>query len=347
MGQFSYGGKDMMSKFFSNYIVKRLITYFLTIYITFTATFFFFRLIPGNPIGAFILSMQQRYSTMVVQGGEDIVEKYKEMFGLKGNLFVQYISYIKNLLRGNLGPSLTAFPTPAQNLIFTSLPWTIGLLGISLIISWGIGILIGTLVGWKRDLLASKFLTSLAIFFSQIPQYFFALILVFFLAYTLMWLPSSGAYNPFLTPSISLSFILNVIKHGILPSLSIILTTAMGWVISTRALVISILGEDYLLFAEAKGLRPSTIIRKYVMRNALLPQITGLAISLGFIMNGAYIVEWVFNYPGIGRLMANAIGILDYNLIQGIVILSIVAVLTANLIIDFILPLIDPRIRAR
>jgi|YelNatPaOPRAMG01_1025707.scaffolds.fasta_scaffold10439_7 peptide/nickel transport system permease protein len=337
----------MITKIFSNYVVKRFITYLLTIFVTFTATFFFFRLIPGNPIGAFILSMQQRYSTIVVQGGENVVEKYQEMFGLNGSLFTQYIRYTKNVLRGNLGPSLTAFPTPAQNLIITSLPWTIGLLGLSLLISWAIGILIGTLVGWKRDLLASKIVTALAIFFSQVPQYFFALILVFFLAYTIMVLPSSGAYNPFLTPGFNLEFIFSVIKHGLLPSLSIILTTAMGWIISTRALVISILGEDYLIFAEAKGLKPSTVLRQYVMRNALLPQITGLAISLGFIMNGAYIVEWVFNYPGIGRLMANAIGILDYNLIQGIVILSIVAVLTANLIIDLILPLIDPRIRAR
>jgi peptide/nickel transport system permease protein len=291
--------------------------------------------------------MQQRYSTIVVQGGENIVEKYREMFGLNGNLFTQYIRYTRNLLKGNLGPSLTAFPTPAQNLIITSLPWTIGLLGLSVIISWVIGLLIGTLIGWKREILGSKIVATLAIFFSQVPQYFFALLLVFFLAYILMILPSSGAYDPFLSPGLTLSFVGSIIKHGILPSLSIILTTATGWIISTRALVISILGEDYLIFAEAKGLKPSTILNHYVMRNALLPQITGLAISLGFIMNGAYIVEWIFNYPGIGRLMANAIGILDYNLIQGVVIMSIVTVLTANLIIDLILPLIDPRIRAK
>jgi len=332
---------------FKHYIVRRLVSYFFTIFLAFTLTFFFFRLVPGNPIGAFILSMQQRYSTGVLQSSEgDIVERYKEMFGLNGNLFTQYVRYVKNLARGNLGPSLTAFPTPAQKLIFESIPWTIGLLGVSVFISWLIGLLIGVLIGWKRDLLLSKVIAGLAIFFSQIPQYFFAIFLVFIFAYVLFVLPSSGAYDAFLRPGLYLKFIASVLRHAILPSLSIILASAAGWIISSRALVISILNEDYLIFAEAKGLRPFTILRNYVMKNVLLPQVTGLAISLGFIMNGAYRVEWVFNYPGIGRLMTNAIGILDFNVIQGVTLLSIITVLTANLIIDLILPLLDPRVRS-
>ncbi|MGC8970570.1 MAG: ABC transporter permease [bacterium] len=336
-----------LRRVFRYYVVRRLISYFFTIYLAFTLTFFFFRLIPGNPIGAFIVSMQQRYSTGVLQSSEgDIVERYKEMFGLNGSLFTQYIKYVKNLLKGNLGPSLTAFPTPAQKLIIESLPWTIGLLGLSVFISWLIGLIIGVLIGWKRDLLFSKLIAGLAIFFSQIPQYFFAIFLVFVFAYVLFILPSSGAYDAFLRPGFYFKFIASVLKHAILPSLSIILASAAGWIISSRALVISILNEDYLIFAEAKGLKPFTILRNYVMKNVLLPQVTGLAISLGFIMNGAYIVEWVFNYPGIGRLMTNAIGILDFNLIQGITLLSIITVLTANLIIDLILPILDPRVRS-
>lgn len=337
---------ETLHKLFRLYLARRLLFYFLTIFGAFTVMFFFFRMVPGNPIGAFIVSMQQRYSTSVLQSSEeDVIKKYKEMFGLEGSLFTQYIRYIKNVARGDLGPSLLAFPTPAQKLIIESLPWTIGLLGVSVLISWVIGLAIGTLIGWKRDLLASNVVTSLAIFFSQVPQYFFALLLAFIFAYTFFVLPSSGAYDAFLKPGINPRFIASVIQHAILPSLSIVLTTAMGWIISTRALVISILNEDYLIFAEAKGLKPSTILKRYVLRNALLPQVTGLAISLGFIMNGAYIVEWIFNYPGIGRLITNAIGVLDYNVIQGVMLLSIVTVLTANLVIDLILPLIDPRIR--
>lgn len=337
----------VLEKILKSYIFRRIFSYLFTIYLAFTLTFFFFRLVPGNPIGAFITSMQQRYSTTVLQSSEgDIVERYKEMFGLSGNLFTQYIKYIQNLVKGNFGPSLTAFPTPAQKLIFESLPWTVGLLGLSVAISWLIGLVIGVLIGWKRDLLLSRFIAGLAIFFSQIPQYFFAIFLVFIFAYVLFLLPSSGAYDPFLTPGFYFKFILSVLRHGILPALSIILTSATGWIISSRALVISILNEDYLVFAEAKGLKGFTILKNYVMKNVLLPQVTGLAISLGFIMNGAYVVEWVFNYPGIGRLMANAIGILDYNVIQGVTLLSIIAVLTANLIIDLILPLIDPRVRS-
>lgn len=327
------------------YLVRRLLTYLLTIFGSFTVAFIFFRMIPGNPLGALINSMRQQYS-YTIPDADKMIEEYEKLLGINGSWFEQYIRYISNVfLRFDFGPSLTAFPTHAQVLILQALPWTIGLLGVSIIIAWILGVVLGGLVGWQRNFPGSQLITTLAIGFSQIPQYFVALLLIFLFAYTLLWLPARGAYPATETPNLSLRFILGLIRHGALPALSIVLVSISGWLISTRSLMISILGEDYLLFAQAKGLKPRYIFSRYALRNALLPQLTGLAISLGFIMNGSFLVEYIFTYPGIGTLFVNAIGILDYNTVQGIVLISIVAVLTANLILDLLLPLVDPRIR--
>jgi len=180
---------------------------------------------------------------------------------------------------------------------------------------------------------------------SQIPYYLVALLLVMVLAYLLGVFPTRWAFSPTITPTLSLEFIVDVLYHATLPALSLILVSAFGLLISTRALTITILGEDYILFAQAKGLKKIKILNRYVLRNVLLPQVTGLAMALGFIVNGFYLIEWIFSYPGIGTLLVQAIPALDYNTIQGIILISIFTVLTANLIIDIIYPLIDPRIR--
>ena len=327
------------------YLLRRLATYVLTIFGSFTVAFIFFRMMPGNPLGALITTMRQQYS-YTIPDADKMIEEYERLLGINGNWFEQYVRYVSNVvLRFDLGPSLTAFPTHAQVLIFQALPWTIGLLGISVILAWFIGLVLGGIVGWRRNFPGSELLTTLAIGFSQIPQYFVALLLIFLFAYTLLWFPARGAYPATMQPGLTLTFLLGLLRHSFLPALSIVVVSVSGWLISTRSLMISILGEDYLLFADAKGLRPGYIFSRYALRNALLPQLTGLAISLGFIMNGAFLVEYIFTYPGIGTLFINAIGILDYNTVQGIVLISIVAVLTANLLLDLLLPLVDPRIR--
>lgn len=327
------------------YLIQRLLTYLLTIFGSFSVAFIFFRMIPGNPIGALLNSMRQQYS-YTIPNAEEMIEEYEKLLGLDGSWFDQYIRYVSNVfLRFDFGPSLTAFPTHAQVLILGALPWTLGLLMVSILISWALGVILGGIVGWRREFPGSQFITTVAIALAQVPQYFVALFLIFLFAYGLMWLPARGAYPATTTPGLSLNFILGVLRHALLPALSIVLVSVSGWLISTRSLMISILGEDYLLFAQAKGLKPGYIFSRYALRNALLPQLTGLAISLGFIMNGSFLVEYIFTYPGIGTLFVNAIGILDYNTVQGIVLISIIAVLTANLILDLLLPLVDPRIR--
>lgn len=327
------------------YLVRRLAIYFLTIFGSFTIAFIFFRLIPGDPIRALIGTMEQQYRFRM-EASEEMIDAYKEQLGIDGTVVEQYVRYVGNVLfRFDLGPSLTSFPTPANELILRAMPWTIGLLGLSVIIAWILGVLVGGVVGWRRTSPVSGALTTVAIALSQIPQYIVALLLLFLFAFTLAWLPTRNAYPANTTPGFSLDFIVGVIQHGLLPSLAIVLVSVSGWLISTRSLVVSILGEDYLIYAQSKGLPQRNIFINYVLRNAMLPQITALAISLGFIVNGALLIETLFNYPGLGTLLVRAISILDYNTIQGIILISIVAVLTANLLIDLALPLVDPRIR--
>ena len=326
------------------YIIKRLISYFGTLFGAITITFFLFRLMPGNPLDAFIGSLM---ATQYVQAefARQVIEEYKATFGLEGSLLTQYLCFLKQLVRGNLGPSLIAFPNPAQVVILKRLPWTIGLLGLSTIISWVLGVVIGTLAAWRRESKFDRVISNLAIILSQIPYYIMAVVLVLVFSYILGWFPSRGAYDPGLTPGLTLDFIISVIKHGFLPALSLVLTQSFGWLLSSRYLTISILAEDFLIFAEAKGLKPRRIFQRYVFRNILLPQVTGLGMSLGFIMGGQIVLETIFSYPGIGSLFAAALGVLDYNVVYGVLLLQIFVVLTANLILDLTYPLIDPRVK--
>ncbi|GLV55692.1 ABC transporter permease [Dictyobacter sp. S3.2.2.5] len=327
------------------YALRRFVAYLLTLWGSLTVTFFFFRLIPGNPIASFVQSLQSR-QVYNVHSSQDVVQYYNKIFGLDGNLFQQYLHYMYQLVvLHDLGPSLISFPTSSQVLIGRSLPWTIGLLGLSTIISWVLGLLLGALIGWKREKKTSEWLTNLCIGLSHIPFYFIALILIFFIAYRLDWFPPTSAYDPALDPSFNLDFILSVINHGTLPALSIVVIGVCSWMLSTRMLMITIVGEDYLTFAEAKGLKPRSILTRYALRNCYLPQITGLGITLGSIFNGNVLVEQLFAYPGVGNLFVTAIQQLDFNTIQGIVAMAIFGVLTANLILDLLLPAFDPRVK--
>jgi peptide/nickel transport system permease protein len=330
---------------FLRYVLVRLAVYLLSIWGSFTVAFIFFHLIPGDPIATYVAAMEQQYAYQV-QDADAMIEAYREMMGLNGSLLEQYVRYLSNvLIRFDFGPSFINFPTPAINHIVRALPWTLGLLGVSTILAWSLGFLAGGLVGFRRDNPVSSGLTNVALVISQIPPYFVALALLFLFAYGLAVLPTRGAYSASLRPSLTPEFIGSLVRHALLPALSVIGVGVAGWLLSTRSLVISILGEDYLHFAEAKGLRRGYILGRYVLRNAMLPQVTGLALSLGFIMNGFYLVEIIFNYPGIGTLFLQAIGLLDYNTVQGVVLITISVVLTATLLIDLILPLIDPRVK--
>jgi peptide/nickel transport system permease protein len=328
------------------YILRKLLVYVLTIWAAFTITFFLFRSLPGDPVSAWAGALQQRYAVSVA-GGSDMVAEYRKMFGLDKSIPEQYRDWMYNaIVNRQLGPSFVNFPRPVEELLAERIPWTIGLLSVSIVLAWIVGLLLGTLAAWQRGSWLSSTLTNFSIVISQVPPYLVAIMVVLIFGYWLRVLPAQGAWDAQYQKGFNLPFILSVLKHAILPASSLILVSMAGWILSTRSLIVNILGEDYLLYAEAKGLPEGQLMFNYGLRNALLPQTTGLALSLGFIMSGQLLIETIFLYPGIGELLARATGAFDFNTIMGCIIVSIVTVMTASLIVDLLLPLIDPRVRA-
>lgn len=329
----------------AGYAIRRFGLYLVELWGALTIAFFFFRLIPGDPIRTFIQTLQQNY-VYNAQASAEVVARYEKEFGLDGNIFVQYLRYMRKLIfEQDLGPSLINYPTPAQEVIRHSLPWTIGLLGISAVLAWILGLAIGAVAGWRRGKIGSEIATNLSIALAHVPFFFVALILVYVFAYTLGMLPARSAYDSRIEPGLSPDFIGSVLKHGFLPGLSIVVIGTFGWILSTRMLMIPVLGEDYLTYAEAKGLKPSRILSRYALRNCYLPQITAFGISLGFIFNGNVLVEQLFNYPGLGTTLVNAIKQLDFNTVLGVTDIAIFSVLTAVLLLDLLLPVLDPRVK--
>ncbi|MEU0093276.1 ABC transporter permease [Kribbella sp. NPDC006257] len=327
------------------YALRRFGLYLVELWGALTVAFFFFRLIPGDPIRTLLQTLQQNY-IYNQQASTEVIARYQHEFGLDGNIFVQYLKYMEKLiLHGDLGPSLINYPTPAQNVILQSLPWTIGLLGISAVLAWILGVIVGAVAGWRRGTAGSAIITNLSIALSHVPFFFVALILVYIFAYSLGMLPARSAYDASLSPGFNLAFIGSVLKYGLLPGLSIVVIGAFGWILSTRMLMVPVLGEDYLTYAEAKGLKPWRILTRYALRNCYLPQVTAFGISLGFIFNGNVLVEQLFNYPGLGTTLVTAIQQLDFNTILGVTDMAIFSVLSAVLLLDLLLPLLDPRVK--
>ncbi|MGE3798509.1 MAG: ABC transporter permease, partial [Thermomicrobiales bacterium] len=278
--------------------------------------------------------------------GQELIAEYRARFGLDKSTFDQYVSFWTELFKGNLGYSIASFPTRVATLLKQALPWTLGLLTVTTLISWLVGSLLGALVGWSGG--RSRALNSLvpiALVLYTTPYYILAILLVFLLAYRWAIFPLSGAYTLGADPEWSWSFAKDVIEHGTLPALSIILVSLGWWFLSMRSLIIAEQGQDYILWAEARGLPRRRIFWAYAFRNALLPQTTGLALSFGHIVGGALITEVIFAYPGLGYVIYNAILNLDFPVIQGTVLLLIISVSLANLFIDMLYPFIDPRIR--
>jgi peptide/nickel transport system permease protein len=327
------------------YYFNKVFTYFITIFGALTITFFMFRLIPSDPIQNWVKSLEQQYSVSL-EGGEQMVAAYREKFGLTGTLWQQYYKYMYNVIvEGDLGPSFIAFPTPVSVLMARAVPWTVALLTVSISISWVLGLLIGSIAAWFRDSPVSDVITNISIALSQVPSYLIALFLVLFIGYQWKLLPTRGAFDGQYQIGWSWPFIKSVITHSLLPALAIITVSLSSWILSTRSLVVSNIGEDYLLYAEAKGLKPWDIMVKYALRNAMLPQATGLALTMGSMMSGQLLIENMFVYPGLGQVMGRAVAIFDYNTMMGIIILSVVSVMTASLVVDLLLPVIDPRVR--
>jgi len=327
------------------YIISRVTVYLLVIFIGISLCFVIPRLTGADPVEVVlerIGAYEDYYDPVVIEGLRNSLE---ELYGLKGSILEQYISFWKRLLLGDFGPSLTEFPTPVTKLVYRAMPWTLGLLLVTTLVSWSLSNLVGGIAGYFEKAKWAKPLTAFSIVVRNIPYYILSLCLVFFFSYLIPIFPMMGGYSIGVKPSLSLEFILDVLHHAFLPAVSIVIGNYGAGFIVMRGLSTAVKSEDYTKFAEIMRLDRRTILYRYIIRNALLPRVTALAISLGNIFTGALALEVVFSYPGLGSLLQRAIINSDYNLIMGITTYSIVGVATATLLLDFIYPFVDPRIR--
>lgn len=322
------------------HLLRRIGFYVVALWAAATLNFLIPRLAPGNPAETLIARLHGKISPRALHALEIA-------FGVNRDpLWSQYLQYLNNLLHGNLGISITYYPTPVATVISQEIPWTLMLVGISLVISFVLGTLVGVVVAWRRNSFMDGLLSPLFTFLSAIPYFWLALIMLYILGYLLNWFPINGGYDTnVVTPGWSPDFIVSAITHGILPALTIVISSIAGWLLGMRNTMITTLSEDYVLMAEAKGLSQRRIMMLYAARNAILPNITSFALSLGFVVSGALLTEIVFSYPGVGYAIYQAVENLDYALLQGLFLIIAIAVLGANFLADLVYVALDPRVR--
>lgn len=334
-------------RFVRRYLIPRLIQYVLVTWLGITVVFIIPRLLPSDPIESMVATLQAQGSYRDPAAVKQMVDTLRDMYGLEAGLLEQYISFWKRFLSGDFGPSYFSFPTPVIELIGRSFPWTIGLLLTTTVLSWIIGNITGGLSGYFTESRLLKIFDGVVMFVRPIPYYVLGLTLVLVFAYLFPIFPFGGGYTIGAQVVFTWDFIKDVLKHAFLPALSLSL---LGIAVNHQTMRLIIQGvkeEDYIRYARIAAVKERTIFSRYAMRNALLPQITGLTLSLGQIFGGALITEIVFSYPGLGFLLYRAVVNSDYNLIMGITTISIIAITTLILVVDLLYPLFDPRIRFR
>lgn len=329
------------------YFVRRVAQFFVIVFLAITFNFFFPRMSGQDPIREKLLQLEAQGVSISEEGFEDFLATYNKKFGLDQPVWDQYLNYLQQMARLDLGQSIAFFPTSVSSMLWTAIPWSIVLLLTATIMSFSIGTLIGALIGWGN---APRFLELIfpAFFvFSAVPFYLLGLLLLYVFAFQFKLFPLFGGYSTSTIPSPTLDFYLEALRHSVLPALAIVLAQTGYWAMGMRSMMITIQGEDYMLQAEAKGLKKRRMFFRYALRNAILPQVTGLALSLGTIISGAVLVEVIFSYPGVGSVLVRAIRGFDWFVIQGVVFMIILTVALSMLIIDLIYPFLDPRISYR
>jgi peptide/nickel transport system permease protein len=322
------------------FVLRKLGFYAIAAWVAVTLNFVLPRLIPGNPVD--LILARQAQQGQVPPGEKQTLEK---MLGLgHGSILSQYWSYLGSVIRLKFGLSITYFPTPVSHVLQSSLLWTLGLVGTATVISAVLGIGLGTVAGWKRGTWLDS-LVPATTFLAAIPYFWAALLLIYL--FTQIWpvFPDQFSYDPALSIGWSGAFIGSALRHALLPAITIVLSSVGGWLLGMRNMMVSTLSEDYVSAAEAKGLRPRTIMLGYAARNAVLPSVAGFAISLGFVISGSLVMEMVFSYQGIGYQLLQAVSNNDYPLMQAIFLVITFAVLAANFLVDVLYGVIDPRTR--
>jgi len=323
-----------------SFILRRLAFYLVAAWVALTINFFIPRAMPGNAVQA-IMSKFPNLQPSAYKAIEAMLG-----VGHPGSLWHQYVSYLDDVAHLNFGTSVSQYPATVSSLLGQTIPWTLTLVGIATVIAFVVGTGLGIVAAWRRGGWVDRALPGL-MFFQAIPYFFLALILLEVLAVTLHLFPIGQGFSQTVTPGWNLPFIGSAVDHSILPAFTIVITSVAGWMLQMRNVMVTTIGEDYVLAGQAKGLPGRRVVLNYAARNAFLPQLQGFGLALGFVVSGALIMEIVFSYPGIGLLLLSAVSSNDYPLMQAIFLVITFAVLFANLIVDLVIVVVDPRARSR
>ncbi|RME54591.1 MAG: ABC transporter permease [Caldilineae bacterium] len=336
----------MLRSIWQSYFFRKFLRTVATIFIVTTIIFFLVRLLPGNPIEIYVNQLVVTYGLPIHEAQDQAAALFA--IDLDQPVILQYFSYLKNLAQGNMGMSVLSPGTSVVEVIKRFLPWTLFSVGIGLIISFIIGVLLGVIMAYRRDSLLDHGLTVFSSIISSVPDFLIGLLLVVWLGVQWKILPIAamrGAYSSNVQPELSLAFIKDAFFHAALPISTYVLTSVGFWMLSMKSNTISTLGEDYVTVAKARGLREWRITTAYVGRNAILPLFTILTIRIGFVVGGSLLVEQIFEYAGIGRMLGQAIAQRDYTLMQGIFLIITFSVIFANFFADIVYGWLDPRIK--
>jgi len=323
------------------YTARKLGLFVLTLWAAITLNFALPRLMPGSPADAALAKLSQ--NGPVSEATKAAIEA--QLGVPTGNILEQYVAYLHQVLTLDFGVSYTFYPQSVGELVSTALPYTLVLVGVVTIVAFVLGTLLGVLAAWKRGTWLDTLPTLAGSFASAFPYFWTALLLLFFAGYVWRLFPTSGAYGPTASPQLSFEFLGDALYHAFLPALTILVTSLGGWILGMRNTMISTLGDDYVTFAEANGLKPRTVALRYAARNAILPNLTSFGLALGGVVGGSILVERVFGYPGVGYLLFNAVTNQDYPLMQALFLMITVSVLVANFLVDILYGVLDPRTR--
>ena len=325
------------------YVVRRIGLFLVVIWTAASLNFILPRLSGTDPIRQRLIE-QATSGGYVPAGLDETVEAYNQKFGLNDPLWLQYFRYLGDVVRLDFGYSIANYPATVVGIMGDALPWTIGLLLTTTLLAFAIGTVLGALLAWRRSPRYIQYLFPPLLALSAIPFFLLGLILLYLFAFRLRWFPLFGGYEAGSFPEYSLDFALDVFQHSLLPACSILLASLGFWALGMRGMMVTVEGEDFMIFAEAAGLKAKTLFFTYAVRNALLPQTTALGLSLGTVLSGALLVEVIFSYPGIGKVLYNSVRQNDFFVIQGIIFTIVLSVTLATLILDLIYPRLDPRI---
>lgn len=323
------------------FILRRLAFYAVAAWVALTVNFFIPRLMPGNAVEA-IMGKFPNLQPSAAKAIEAMLGT-----GHQGSLLSQYGTYLSNVAHLNFGTDLINYPASVSSILAQTVPWTMILVGTATVIAFFLGTALGILAGWRSGGWLDRTLPGL-MFLQAVPYFFLALVLLDLFALKAHIFPEAQGYNgQLVSPGWNMPFILDAVRHSLLPAITIVLTSVAGWMLQMRNVMITTVGEDYVLAAQAKGLRSRRVIVTYAARNALLPQLQGFGLALGFVVSGALVMEIVFSYPGVGLLLLNSVQSNDYPMMQAIFLFITFAVLIANLIVDMVIVAVDPRVRAK